>query len=325
MSRLWGSALSLILAAAACGGSQKPASTPPLPDDKPAASAQPPAKPEAPAEKPAEPPKPTGPVEVKISAPQTTVKLVSAGKGKKEQLRYTPKQGNKQQVELALDFGGKQDTDEELIPTIVLTGEAETTTVDKDGSEYTLKVTGFDARDVKGAQIPADKFKQALGSLTGLTIGGKLASNGVPGETTLRIEQPQEHAADSLELIRQTLPSLPVLPTEAVGVGAKWQATSTLKIADRLEVTHTTDYELVAHKGATWTIKGTTKVSGADQDVEGGKISGISGTGTSEATIADGTLYPTYKTSLETQFKASEKDKSSQFVIKIASAVTPKQ
>src|SRR5262245_19183275 len=105
MSRLW----VLVLVVAACGGPQKSAPPPPLPDDKPAT---PPAKPDdKAAEKPAEPPKPSGPVEVTIVAPQTTVKLVSAGKGKKEALRYTPKQGQKQQVELALDFGGKQDTD----------------------------------------------------------------------------------------------------------------------------------------------------------------------------------------------------------------------
>jgi Family of unknown function (DUF6263) len=253
------------------------------------------------------------------------VKVVSGGKGKKETLRYTVKQGAKQAVELSMDFSGKQDTEEQVVPTIVLIGEAETRTVDKDGNaEYTVTVTGTDARNVTGSQVPVEKFKAVLGTLAGLTIGGTIGTTGVAGDVTLRIEKPQENAADTLELLRLTFPTLPVLPKEAVGVGAKWQSTTNAKLADRLDVTQITDYELVAHNGSTWTIKGTTKVSGKDQDIEDSKVSAISGTGTSETTIAAGALYPTHKALLETQFKAQDKDKSSQFVIKVGGAVTPK-
>jgi hypothetical protein len=315
--------LPLILVAA-CGGTSKPATTAPLPEEAKAAS--PPAAKETAA--PAEPPKPAqpaGPVEVKIPALQTTVKVVSGGKGKKEALRYTVKQGAKQAVELSMDFSGKQDTEEQVVPTIVLIGEAETRAVDKDGNaEYTVTVTGTDARSVSGSQVPVEKFKAVLGTLAGLTIGGTIGTTGVAGDVTLRIDKPQENAADTLELLRLTFPTLPVLPKEAVGVGARWQSTTNAKLADRLDVTQTTDYELVAHNGSTWTIKGTTKVSGKDQDVEDSKVSAISGSGTSETTIAAGALYPTHKASLETQFKAQDKDKSSQFVIKVGGAVTPK-
>jgi hypothetical protein len=316
--------LPLILVAA-CGGTSKPAPTAPLPEEAKAAP-PPAAKPEPaqPAE-PAKPAAPTGPVEVKIPANQTTVKVVSGGKGKKETLRYTAKQGAKQAVELAMDFSGKQDTEEQTVPTIVLIGEAETRAVDKDGNaEYTVTVTGTDARSVSGSQVPVEKFKAVLGSLAGLTIGGTLGTTGVASDVTLRIEKPQENAADTLELLRLTFPTLPVLPKEAVGVGAKWQSTTSAKLADRLDVTQVTDYELVAHNGSTWTIKGTTKVSGKDQAIEDSKVSAISGNGTSETTIAAGALYPTHKASLETQFKAQDKDKSSQFVIKVGGAVTPK-
>jgi Family of unknown function (DUF6263) len=207
----------------------------------------------------------------------------------------------------------------------VLIGEAETRTVDRDGgTEYTLTVTGTDARDVAGSAVPAGQLKTVLGSLAGLTIAGKLGANGVAGDVAMRIEHPPEHAGDALGLIRQTFPSLPVLPSQPVGVGAKWQSTTMLKIADKLDVTQTTDYEVVAHAGATWKIKGTTKVSGRDQEVDGAKISAISGNGTSETTIADGTLYPTHKSSLETQFKASDADKSTQFSLRVGGAFTPK-
>jgi hypothetical protein len=320
--------LLLIFLVAACGGTSKPPPTAPLPGEtKQAAPAAAQSKAPDPREKPAEPKPapPTGPVEVKIPASLTTVKVVSGGKGKKEAVRYTLKQGAKQAIELAMDFSGKQDTEEQVVPTIVLVGEAETKAVDKDGNaEYTVTVTGTDARSVTGSQVPVDKFKSVLGSLSGLTIGGKIGTTGVAGDVTLRIENPHENAADTLELLRLTFPTLPVLPKEAVGVGARWQSTTTAKLADRLDVTQITDYELVAHTGATWTIKGTTKVSGKDQDIDDSKVSAITGSGTSETTIAAGVLYPTHKALLETQFKAQEKDKSTQFIIKVGGAVTPK-
>lgn len=316
----------LLLVATACGGSPKPIQTAPLPDDPKPVTAPvtdpKPASTEPPVAKPAAPP---APVEVTIPAQQTTVKVVSGGKGKKEVLRYTAKPGGKQPIELAIDFASRQDTDEQIVPTIVLVGDAETTAVDKDGSAaYTVTITGMDARAVAGSKVPVDKFKAVLATLAGLTIGGKLGASGAAGDVTLRIEKPLDHAAEALELLRVTLPVLPVLPKDAVGVGAKWQATTTAKLADRLDITHVTDYELTGHKGTTWTIKGTTKITGKDQDIDTSKISAIAGSGTSETTITDGALYPAYKSSLETQFKASEQDKSMLFAIKIGGTVTPK-
>jgi len=317
----------LVLAVAACGGTPKPPPTAPLPDDtkqesKPPVAAKTEAEPK-PAE-PAPPPAPAGPIDITIPAVQPTVKVVTDGKGKKQALRYTAKQGAKQAVEVAIDFTGKQDADAQTVPTIVLTGEAETRTVAADGStEYSLTVTGTDAREVAGSSVPLDKFKTVIASLAGLTIGGKRSANGA-GDVTLHLEHPAEHATDALALVRETFPVLPVLPAQALGVGAKWQATTAAKLADKLDVTQVTDYEIVAHKGATWTIKGTTKVSGKDQTIDTAKISGISGTGTSETTISDGALYPSHKAQLETQFTASDADKSVQFAIKVAGAVTPR-
>jgi hypothetical protein len=312
----------ILLVAAACGGASKPPQTAPLPEDTTPAAPPVAATPAPPVEAP---PPPAPPVEVKIPAPQTTVKLVAGGKGKKQPLRYTPTAGTKQAVELAMDFTGKQDTEERVVPTIVLTGDAEAKAVDKDGNvDYTLTVTGTDARAVEGSSVPVDQFKGVLGTLSGLTIGGKREANGLTGELTMRIDNPVKNAAEALELIRLTLPALPVLPKEAVGVGAKWQSTTMARLADQLEIAQVTDYELVAHQGTSWTIKGKTKITGKDQTIDNGKISAISGAGTSETTIVDGALYPTHKASLETQFKASAQDKSIQFKLKVGGAVTPK-
>jgi hypothetical protein len=250
---------------------------------------------------------------------------VSSGTGKKQAVRYTPKQGAKQAVEFAIDFTDKQETEERIVPTVVLSGEAETKAVDKDGNaEFAVTITGADARAVTGSQIPLDQFKAALGGLSGLTIGGVLGANGSAGELTLHLDNAPAELADALALIRVALPQLPVLPKEAVGVGAKWKSTTSTKLVDQFDVTQTTDYEVTAHKGSTWTITGKTTVSGKDQDVGPSKVSGISGSGTSETTIADGVLYPTHKASVQTQFKASQNDKSATIVLKFGGSVTPK-
>jgi hypothetical protein len=318
----------LLLAIAACGGS-KPVATSPLPPDKPAQT--------LPEEKPAEPaipPAPTGPIEAKIPATTTKVKLVSAGKGKKEALKLVAKAGNKQAVELALDFTLKQSVGaqsaEEVVPTIVLTGDAETKTADGGNFEYALVVNKTDARDTVGAKIPMDKFRAAIASLMGLSIGGSVGANGATGEVTMKIDKQTEATTQALELVRLTLPAWPAFPTEPVGAGAKWKATTTTRIANRLEVDQITDYELVSHKNGTWTIKGKTTVTGKDQEMgEGGekaKVSKIVGAGTTEITLADGALYPSHKSSVQTTFTASDPTgaQTVDFSIKIGSTITAK-
>jgi len=315
----------IVVVVAACGGSPKPAPGVPLPEDtKPAPDAAPAAPATAAAPTPP-PPVATAPLDVKVPALDTTVKLVSSGTGKKQAMRYTLKPGAKQTVEFAMDFTGKQDADTKIVPTLVLTGEAETKAVDPAGNaEFAVTITSTDARAVEGSQIPLEQFKKALGALSGLTIGGKLNATGTAGELTLHLANAPAELDQALQLIQLTLPRLPVLPKDAIGVGARWQSVTPAKLIERLDVTQTTEYQVTAHKGTTWTITGKTTVAGKDQEIEGAKITGISGTGTSETTIADGVMYPSHKGSLETQFKVSDKDKSATVVIKLGGAVTPK-
>jgi hypothetical protein len=332
MSRLFGL---LLVVAAACGGPKPRSTGVPLPPDHPAepvagagsAADKPAAKPAEPAE-PAPPAQ--GPVEVTVPANKTTVKLVSPGKGKREPLKFSSKAGDKQQIELALDFAVKQAENgkpavNQIYPTTVLGGEAETKSVDKDGtSTFALTVSSTDARDTPGSQIPLDKYKPALATLQGLVITSTLDAHGQGGDVGLKLDKAGEEAAGVLSLVTMAMPPFPALPTEPVGIGAKWLATTTAKFAGKLEITQTTTYELVAHKGATWTVKGTTVVTGTDQENQGAKISGIKGTGTSEATLADGKLYPTTKSVLTTEFTASDPNAGSVVLaLTVGGAVSP--
>lgn len=318
------------LALAACGGSGKQVPLAPLPDDPKPAVEEPKAPPAPVAEEaPAPPPAPTGPIEVAITKQETTVKLLGKGKGKLAPLRYAGKAGGKQPVELALDFSSKEqldaDQNETVLPTIVLIGEAETKAVDKDGrADYAIAIAGTDARDMAGSRVRTADLKVMLGSLVGLVIGGSLAANGAAGDVTLRVEKPDHLTVGALEMVRLTLPVLPVLPAEAIGVGAKWQTTTTRKLADKIVVKQVTDYELVEAKGDTWSVKGKTVVSGADQELQGSKISNIRGSGESTLTISAAGLYPTYKSQLETQFTASEQGAQLNLALRVAATVTAK-
>jgi predicted small lipoprotein YifL len=332
MSRL---RLALLLALAACGSKSKGPPLAPLPPDSQNTAAQQPAPPE----EPEPPPVPAGPIELTVAAVDTSVKLVNPGKGKRAPLKLTTQVGTKQEVEIALDFAlsqsvtidGQKQSDSDVVPTVVLAGDAEVTNIDGASTGYVVTITGTDARDVAGSKVPLDKFKPILASAVGLTLAGTVGANGATGEVKLKLDRPTEASAQVLELIALTMPPWPLFPTEPVGVGAKWQTTTKTKLAGRLDVTQITDYELVAYKNATWTIKGKTKITGADQMMQGGKISKITGTGAHEVSLVDGKLYPTQKASVDASFTASEAEPAPgapaaaiDFQVKIGGAITAK-
>jgi hypothetical protein len=335
-----------LLVVVGCGGGSHKSTTPPPPLPEAKTEPAPPAE-QKPEEQPA-PPAPAEPVELTLTAPQVKVKLVSAGKGKKEALKLTPKAGDKQPVEIAMDFAGKTTappelggTQEQVAPTVVLDGQLETKDVAADGATtFQVTIDNVDAKDIAGSKTPADEFKKNLASLNGMTIGGTVNGNGSTSDLTLRVEKPDAAAKEALSLVHLSLlPMWPVLPSEPVGTGAKWTVTTTQKLADQLDVTQTTDYQVVSHKGSDWVIKGTTKITGADQDItaaSGGpktKVGKIAGSGTTEATISAGSLSPSSKQHLETSFEATvtapgqdgkEQTISLKFELKQGNAVTSK-
>ena len=306
-------AFAFVLALAACGSKSPTPTTVPLPAD-PVTAPVVAARPADPVAPPAAPEKPMPPLDLKIAAITPTAKLVSAGKGKKSVLTYAYKVGDKQPVEIALDFAttsktldGK-DSDDTVLPTLVLTGSAETTAVAADGTAtYQMTVATATGRDVPGAKVTAAQMQTVLApTLPGTVLTGTVGKNGAPGAGALHVEKPDQSTEQALELVKLTMPVWPVLPKEPVGDGAKWTVTTPAVLQDRIAITYTTDYELVKRKGATWTVKGTTKVTGADQEFPEGKISAVGGSGSFDASYADGTVFPVTSQGLETLFTASQ-------------------
>lgn len=326
LRRLW-----FLAFAAACGGSTPPPVSP-LPETQPEpVVATEPAPPVEPAEVP-EPP--VGPLDVTVPAAAIKLTLVSAGKGTRAPLRYAPKAGETQQVEVTMDFTQKHTAPAELggsgqagSPTIVLRGAAATSAVDAAGAaSYVLTVTGVDARDVPGApadtSVPAEQLREALQSAIGLTLTGQLAADGTPAPIVMHVDKGDSLARQVMDMVQLSMPRWPPLPKEPIGVGASWKTSEDTSVLGKLPVTIVTTYKLVARKGATWTITGAIAISGADQQVDKGSISGIKGAGTSEIKLAAGALYPTIKAAQHTDFVASEAGQSIQLSLHTSGAIT---
>jgi hypothetical protein len=300
----------LVASAASCGGPAKPTTPPPtLPDDK---------KPEvvAPvveAPKPAPPPKDPDPIDVPLSYGKATYKLASAGKGQKAVIKIGTTAGTKQQLELALDFAGKQvapaelgGTQEDVAPTLVLASDLEVAAADTDGTKWKVTFTGIDARERTGSKATKDQFKAELGVLAGVSLSGAVSGSGQLSNVSLHVPKPNDKTMAALELVRiSMMPMWPIVPSEAIGVGAKWTVTTSYMIADRIEATLITDFELVSHKGPTWVLKGKTKLAGKEQTIKETKYGKIAGDGGVDLTLTDGAFVPQSATKLTNDFTAS--------------------
>jgi hypothetical protein len=190
-----------------------------------------------------------------------------------------------------MDFTGKQDTDEQIVPMIVLIGGPDHT-VDRTAAPSTLTVTGTDARAVAGAAIPADQLR------TCSALNGLHRRQARRGRRRRRADPADRASARARR--RRARPDPETFPARTgaatAGVGAKWHrrptpSSPTGSTSRRSPTTGSSP--TTARPGS-----GATKVTGKDRDVDNAKISSITGTGTSETTISDGALYPSHKASI---------------------------
>ena len=268
------------------------------------------------APKPAPPPKDPDPIDVPLTFGKATYKLASAGKGQKAVIKIGTTVETKQQLELALDFAGKQvatnelgGTQEDVAPTLVLASDLEVGAVDTDSTKWKITFTNIDARDRAGSKATKDQFKAELGVLAGVSLSGAVSPSGQLTNVSLHVPKPTDKTMAALELVRiSMLPMWPVVPIEAIGVGAKWTVTTPCTIADRIDATQTTDFELVSHKGPTWVVKGKTKLAGNEQTIQKTKFGKIAGDGAVDVTLTDGAFVPQSATKLTTDFTASVGD-----------------
>jgi hypothetical protein len=329
MTRAWSL---FFVALLACGGSNPQPATTPLPEPAPPDAAPPPPPPP--------PPEQPKPLDLPIAAPQTSLKLVKPGTGKKSVLKLAF--GTKQHVELALDFSGKQTApaslggnSEDVAPTLVLPADVELSDVGSDGSaKWKLTVTAVDAKDRAGSKTPTEKFKEQMQGVVGLVISGSVGADGKLGDMAIHLDKAEKTALNAVALVKLSLmPMWPQLPTDAIGVGAKWTVTSPFKIADKLDTTQTAEFELVSHKGNQWVINSKIKLAGNDFKAdEHASFQKIGGTGAIAVTLTDGAAVPQSTSTLASDFTAvlvggpggGSDVQQAQFHLEQGFAVTPK-
>lgn len=198
--------------AAACGSNPKPA-----PSTPPAAVASD-ADPEPALGTPAEAP---------------IVTLISAGTGRKVELRYAPKKGARYQMDMRMTMEISMGTMRVKTPAMLMTMEAVITRASVTTFDLAARVTTADV-DPGADPTMAKAMKPALAKLVGMVTTVRMDRRGVVLATDLDIPAGVDaNTAQLMESMRQSMTQATApFPEEAVGVGAKWSVAS--KVANSM-------------------------------------------------------------------------------------------
>jgi hypothetical protein len=180
-----------------------------------------------------------------------------------------------------------------------------------------------DARDVPAQKLTPDEIRPYLASLTGMTIDGTVSAAGKAGDTTYAVEKPEPSTREAIESVKLLLPTWVPLPAEPVGTGATWEV-SVPVVINSVATTHVTTYKLVSRSAKGMTISGETKVSGADQPLQGAEVSKIAGSGRVDATFEAGKLYPKLKRTSSTKLHLKLGSEEVDIEMNMGSAFAPR-
>jgi hypothetical protein len=204
------------------------------------------------------------------AASATGVKLLEAGAEPRKVLRLHPAAGDKQALSLTMKIGKSFNSKMSLDSIVKQVGD--------DGNiTYTLVMNDLSMDDVPGmAPAAAEAMKAAFAAAKGMSGTGTVSSQGVSGELKLATANRNDPVLSQLggqiqELVGQLVVAL---PAEAVGVGAKWEIKSRIKVQG-IPVDQTASYELVSLEGETLTVKGTKAENAANKTIENPAMPGV--------------------------------------------------
>jgi hypothetical protein len=190
------------------------------------------------------------------------LKVISTGTGNKEKLRFTPKVGSKQTVNITLNKDtlmsiGEFKMPRAKLPAYIITLDSTVTKVDSNGDiHYDIDYSNV---NIKGdAQTQPELIRvisSQIGQLENFKASAVIDNQGrtkeinyvIPSTVDVNIKFLVEQLSNSLQQV-----SSPV-PEEAVGTGAKWQVSSDTSI-NGINLTQTTNYELVNVKNGVATL-----------------------------------------------------------------------
>lgn len=202
------------------------------------------------------------PAPSKASQPTTSkpkpgvVKLIKAGAEPHKKLRFTPKVGDKRAIEMVMTTEITMDIDGQkpptgTVPPIVFIMDTEVTALNEGLISYRFNVLEAGVRAIPGVQAKViTALNQALGGLVGLTGMVTVTDRGIIKETKMSLpgktNQQTQQVLAGMEQAMQQLGA--PLPEEAVGAGAQWTYTTTLR-QNGISLTQVATYDLTSVKG----------------------------------------------------------------------------
>ena len=241
------------------------------------------------------------------SAGGNSVKLLVPGKEPRTALRFHPKTGDKQSVEMTIKMGmamklGDANTPIKL-PAMQLQMDLTVTDVSASGDiKYESVVS--EAGTVDDADtLPqvAEAMKSSIGKMKGLTGNGILSSRGqskglnikLPPDADPQLKQAMEQVTETMGRI-----STP-FPDEPIGPGAKWEYKFAVKSQGML-INQGMTYELASMDADQVSLKLSITQSAPSQKVQNPALQGmkvdltkLTGTGSGEITVDLGKIVPT--------------------------------
>lgn len=207
------------------------------------------------------------------SAAQSKVQVISTGAEPRQQLRFTPAANTKQTVQMTMNMKMDMSVDGQTrsmnSPPMKMTMVAEVTKVDANGDIH-ANFSYSDADVVADASMPpqaVEAMRAQLKKIVGL--GGSMVIDSQGNTKDVKLNLPEQLDPNSKPMVQQMVSSLkqvssPV-PTEAVGVGAKWKVPNSLSV-NGMTMNQVATYELVELKDKVATLQ-----VNMEQQAEGGQ------------------------------------------------------
>lgn len=199
-----------------------------------------------------------------------TTKLVDAGKDPRKAFRLHLKAGDKQAMIITLKMnmsmatpaagGAAQSNAVPSIPAISLPVDLAVQDVPANGDityEMTFEEPGI-ADEPGTAPATAQAMKALLSGIKGVSATGVVSDRGVTKKVDIKLpSNANPQVRQTVEQITESVSDMgPQLPEEPVGMGAKWEVKSTVKVSG-VPLEKTTDFQLISidgdHLGTTFT------------------------------------------------------------------------
>lgn len=247
------------------------------------------------------------------------VKLLAAGKGKRQKLRYKVQPGTSERLRMDMDMSmrmsmGGQALHDVRVPVTRFLMDIDVTDVTAEGHvRYRFRHAGVELLDTPGVQPEVRAaMQQALSGMESMRGHALVTDRGVVLEGGFEagsLADPQlQQFLSSLEQSIQQM-SVP-LPAEAVGVGAKWEVRSRIE-ANGMTFHQTARFQLVELAGDRFKCKITITQTAKAQPIQApgmppgahAELVSLKGAGTGEMDVHLDRLTPTSHANLATDMK----------------------